>query len=331
MSNLLPRLKKRYKITVEAWKKDCTYSRKYACYRVIDEFGGRLGFQTISNIAYKKREKFILDYLETELQPVIAKYRNNDTLGQKTEKAPIWICWWLGIDIAPALVKQCVKSIIKSAGEHPVHLITKNSYEKYLSIPEYMLQKVQKKQMGFAHLADYIRVSLLEQYGGLWMDATLFCTDTIPEEYFDIPFFTLKSAWRESRYLSHFQWVTFCLGGWKGSVWYSFMREAFEAYWSKEEYAIDYLFFDALIFLARKNIPAIARLIESVPENTPHRDDLQAAMNQALPASEFWNVIQENTTIYKLSWREEYPTKTVKGQQSAYQYFLDLDLGDGLW
>ena len=328
MSNLLPRLKKRYKITIEAWREDYTFSLKYACYRVIDDVARRVGFQKISNIAYKKREKFILDYLEKELQSTIIKYQNNNTLGEKIEKAPIWICWWSGFDGAPALVKQCVKSIIKSAGVHPVHLITKNNYKKYLSIPEYMLQKLEKRQMKVAHLADYIRVSLLEKYGGLWMDATLFCTETIPEEYFDMPFFTLKSSWQESRYLSHFQWTTFCLGGWKGNVWYSFMREAFEMYWKKAEYAIDYLFFDALIFLAKERVPAIKILMDSVPENTPHRDDLQVAMNQALSASEFWNVIQKNTTIYKLSWREEYSTKTKNGDKSINQYFLDMDLGE---
>lgn len=328
MNNFLPRLKKRYQLTEEAWKTDCTFSKRYACYRVVDELGGRLGLQNISNIAYKKREKYILDYLEKELRVVLEKYRNNNSYGEKIENAPIWICWWSGIENAPLLVKQCVKSIIKHAGKHPVHLITKENYEKYLSIPAYMLQKVQNEQMGLAHFADYIRVSLLEKFGGLWMDATLFCTDTIPEEYFDMLFFTLKSPWQESRYLSHFQWTTFCLGGWKGNVWYSFMREALEMYWEKAEYAIDYLFFDALIFVAKKNIPAVAHLMENVPENTPHRDDLQAAMNQMLPATAFWSIIQEDTTIYKLSWREEYSAKTKSGEKSIYQYFLEYDFGE---
>ena len=62
MGNFLPRLKKRYQLTVEAWKSDRTFSIKYACYRVVDELGGRLGLKNISDIAYKKREKYMLDY-----------------------------------------------------------------------------------------------------------------------------------------------------------------------------------------------------------------------------------------------------------------------------
>lgn len=313
------------------WKVDCVFSRKYAWYRVVDEIGGRLGLESISDVAHKKREAFILQYLEKELYSIVEKYQKNNNYGEKTENAPIWICWWSGVENAPELVKQCVRSIIKNAGKHPVYLITEKNYGEYLSIPEYILEKVEKKQMGLAHLADYLRVCLLEKYGGLWMDATLFCSDVIPEQYFEMPFFTLKSEKRKSRYLSEFQWTTFCLGGWKGNVWFSFMREAFEQYWSKADYAIDYLFFDALIFIAKENIPAIRNLMGSVPENTPHRDDLQAAMNQDLPASMFYEIVKKDTTIYKLSWREKYNVKTKEGYPTVYQYFLGMNLGENLW
>ena len=193
------------------------------------------------------------------------------------------------------------------------------------------MQAISEGKMGLAHLADYLRVCLLEKYGGLWMDATLFCSDIIPEQYFEMPFFTLKSEKRKSRYLSEFQWTTFCIGGWKGNVWFSFMREAFEKYWSRADYAIDYLFFDALIYIAKENIPAIRNLMDSVPENTPHRDDLQAAMNQDLPASMFYEIVKKDTTIYKLSWREKYNLKTEEGYPTVYQYFLEMDLGESLW
>lgn len=91
---------------------------------------------------------------------------------------------------------------------------------------------------------------------------------------------------------------------------------------SNADSAIDYLFFDDLIFLAREKIPAVKRYMDSVPENEPHRDDLQAAMNAALPACEFWNVVQDDTIIYKLSWRETYSEKTTDGRDSVYGYFL---------
>lgn len=112
-----------------------------------------------------------------------------------------------------------------------------------------------------AHFADYLRVCLLYKYGGLWLDATIFCADRIPEDYFEVPFFTCKSEYQESKFISHYQWVTFVLGGWKGNVFYAFMKEAFEIYWENNTSAIDYLFFDELIYIARENVTAIKQMI----------------------------------------------------------------------
>ena len=237
---------------------------------------------------------------------VIQKYKNIEEKGTKVENALIWVCWWNGIEKAPPIVKQCIKSIVKNSGAHKVIIISEDNYSDYISIPKDIYKRMKNGEMGLAHFADYLRVSLIEQYGGLWLDATIFCSETVAESYFRLPFFTLKSPYKESKYASKYQWVTFCLGGWKGNVFYSFMREAFEAYWSKNELAIDYLFFDYIILLARENCPYIKELMDQVPENTPHRDDLQAAMNACLPADSFKDVIKSDTSLYKLSWRESY-------------------------
>lgn len=325
MSNLIPRLKKRYDMTARNWKSDCHFSKKLAWLRIADDIGGRAHLHTLSNWAHAKKEKWILNYLTDLLQPVILKYRDVDNTGIQEKNAPIWICWWTGEETAPPLVRQCIKSIRKNAGNHSVHMITQNNYGDYITIPEFILKKMQNGQMGLAHFADYLRVSLLEEYGGLWLDATMFCSREVPEECFSIPFFTCKSRIMKGYYLSDFQWVTFCLGGWKQNIFYQYMKEAFECYWKVADVAIDYLFFDHLIYLGKQHIPAVKKYLEAVPINNIHRDDLQAAMNEALPAEEFWNVVQKDTALYKLSWRETYMPKTPDGKLSVYGYLLEME------
>jgi hypothetical protein len=124
-----------------------------------------------------------------------------------------------------------------------------------------MLQKVADGKIGFAHLADYIRVKLLATHGGLWLDATIFCSQQIPDMCFELPLFTCKGPVRECEYVSDYRWVTFCLGGWKGNVFYRYLVDAFEQYWSKNDYAIDYLFFDHIIHLAYNQIPSIGSML----------------------------------------------------------------------
>lgn len=322
MSKLYSRLKRRMDMTVKSWKNDCRFSKKLAFYRVCDELGGRLGFKRLSAFAHGRKDEWILGYLQNKLASVIEKYKFDDNIGKKVENAPIWICWWTGEDSAPPLVQRCIESIRKNSNGHPVILITKENYGEYLTIPDYILDKVNIGCMGLAHLADYIRVCLLEKYGGLWLDTTIFCSDKIPEEYFNIPFFTCKSEIKKGMYLSDFQWVTFCLGGYKNHVIFRFLKAAFEYYWSDEDTAIDYLFFDDLIYIGKENIESMRLALDSVPINNIHRDDLQAAMNAALPASEFENVIKSDTRIYKLSWRETYIELSPDGCETVFGYFL---------
>ena len=64
------------------------------------------------------------------------------------------------------------------------------------------------------------------------------------------------------------------------------------------------------------------KMIDNVPINNIHRDELQAAMNAAEKARKFHEIINSNTVLYKLSWRETYSLKTADGEESIYSYFL---------
>lgn len=325
MADLFARVKRRCKTTADNWKNDQHFSGELAVLRFADDIGSRLGLRSLSTRAHKCKDEFILNYLKNLLTPVIEKYKDDTYQGEESkDSAPIWVCWWNGEERAPAMVRQCIKSIHKNAGCHPVNLITEASVSEYLDIDKHIYEKFKAGHIGAAHFADYLRVCLLERYGGIWLDATMFCSKAVPNEYFEYPFFTCKSELRKGYYLSDFQWVTFCLAGWKHNVFYRFIKEAFEYYWRAQDTAIDYLFFDDIIYIAKETIPSIRTLMENVPLNNLHRDDLQAAMNAALPAEMFWNVVKEDTVLYKLSWRETYPQKTQDGTPTVFDYFLKM-------
>lgn len=327
MADLYARVKKRCKATADNWKNDRQFSSKLAMLRFADDIGGRLGLCGLSARAHKQKDEFILAHLKNLLAPIIERYKNDTYQGEEPkDPAPIWVCWWSGEESAPALVRQCIKSIRKNAGCHPVNLIDEKNYAEYLSIPEYILQKVKSGRMCIANFSDYLRVSLLSTYGGIWLDATIFCSRTIPEQYFEMPLFTCKSEPVECRYLSKFRWTSFCIGGNKGHVFYRFFKAALETYWQHEQSSIDYLLVDYIIETAYRNIPVVNDDMDAVPLNNLRRDNLQAAMNAALPAEMFWNVVKEDTVLYKLSWRENYSEKTLDGEPTVYDYFLKMPL-----
>ena len=176
--------------------------------------------------------------------------------------------------------------------------------------------------MCVANFSDYLRFSLLARYGGLWLDATIFCSQKLPEEFFRMPVFTCRGRTGSGQYFSDYQWTAFCFGGHQGNVMFRFLQAAFDAYWKRHPVSIDYLLVDYLIKLVQNQNEKVGALMGAVPENNLCRDDLQAAMNAALPATEISKIIQQDTVLYKLSWREKYETLTPNGEESVYGVFL---------
>jgi hypothetical protein len=93
----------------------------------------------------------------------------------------------------PQLVKLCNKSVKKYIPKDiaELHFICKDNLANYLDVPDYIWKKHEEGKISTAHFSDYIRVSLLAKYGGLWLDATIFVTSDLTPGL-DKDLFTLK-------------------------------------------------------------------------------------------------------------------------------------------
>lgn len=307
----------------KSYKSDKEFSKEFARNNLYCSIAGLLKQNKVVAKRNKIKNEFVVDYLTNIYFDVIEKFKNDDFQGDNISDAPIWVCWWTGEETAPDIVKQCIKSIRKNAGNHTVNIITKQNYSQYLDIPEYILEKVNDGRMCVANFSDYLRFSLLAKYGGLWIDATIFCSREISPEFFEKPVFTCKYYSENSSCISASRWTTFCIGGWKGNVFFRFMQEAFECYWQKEDYAIDYLLVDYTIYMAYCYVSTFKDSIDSLKNNNVHRNELAKAMVEGKPAEYFDLVINPETVFYKLSWREKYPLLTNNGEKSVYAYFLE--------
>ncbi len=308
---------------INNFRNDFKFSKKLAFYRLSGDLLTKLNLNKLTKSAYKAKDECILAYLKSSLSSVIDKINDNTTNGIYVDNAPIWVCWWTGEETAPPLVKRCIRSIRENAGKHPVNFIDQNNYSDYLDIPDYIINKVEANQICLANFSDYLRVSLIDKFGGLWIDATIFVSDVIPEKYFSLPFFTCKSPEEECGYISRMRWTAFVVGGWKNNVFFNYMQEMFTTYWLYHDSSIDYLLVDYLIELAYSEIPYIKNLINNVPINNTHRDNLQDAMYKALPGDMFNSVLDNDTILYKLSWRESFPTESSNKKESLYSYFIN--------
>lgn len=124
----------------------------------------------------------------------------------------IWQYWAQGYDQVPAIVKACLDSVDKYAGEYRIIRLTDENLPDYLDLPEF----VQRKRTTYsrAHFADLLRLLLLKTYGGVWMDATILMSGPIPREWGDADFFVFRrdpaepdyKYWRNT-YAYYFGWA----------------------------------------------------------------------------------------------------------------------------
>ena len=84
--------------------------------------------------------------------------------------------WWQGWDQAPPIVLKCLESwhYHHSPLEWNIILLDKNNIANFIDLNKAISEQV-IKLMSIISLSDVIRWMLLYEYGGVWVDATLFC------------------------------------------------------------------------------------------------------------------------------------------------------------
>lgn len=123
----------------------------------------------------------------------------------------IWQYWAQGYDNVPEIVKMCLDSVDKYAGDYTVIRLSDANLCEYLEIPDYIVSK--RDAYSHAFFSDLLRVMLLSSYGGLWLDATVMLSSPIPGEYANYDFFLYqrdpeepnKEYW-ENVYSYYYSW-----------------------------------------------------------------------------------------------------------------------------
>jgi hypothetical protein len=108
----------------------------------------------------------------------------------------IFILWFQGFENAPYLVKRCVESWKYYNKDWNIILLDRTNLIEYIDISTRI--DLTNKQLLLAHESDIIRLCLLEKYGGVWADATLFCNKPLDNwlpEYATKEFFAYSRPW----------------------------------------------------------------------------------------------------------------------------------------
>jgi hypothetical protein len=134
----------------------------------------------------------------------------------------IWLLWLQGYDQAPLVVRKCYESWLKHNPGWEIIFLDETNLSKYIALkPRHTTDQA---------LSDILRINLLAQYGGIWIDATCFCTKPLDEwlhEFMISGFFAFDRP-APDRMLS--SWF---LASYTDNYIVQAYQKAVEAYWDK--------------------------------------------------------------------------------------------------
>ena len=145
----------------------------------------------------------------------------------------IWIMWSQGISNAPFPVQKCIDSWRTENPDWEIIFLDNSNLSDYVAL-DLPAEKLSK--MDLTKQSDLIRLQLLIKYGGVWADATTFCTKPLESwihEYTDSGFFAFSNAGRGKIMASWFMVSS------KGSPIPLKLRDAFVKFFIENDFKND--------------------------------------------------------------------------------------------
>jgi hypothetical protein len=232
---------------------------------------------------------------------------------------PVWVCWWQGAEAMPPLVRACYNSLLRSAGTHPVHLLTGANYQEFIDLPDFILEKFKKGIITPTHLSDILRMGLLYKHGGFWLDATVLVTAPLPD-FAGQELFTLKRA-PDNQYVAQGRWSAYLFYLNRGNLLADFLNTLFAEYWRRESDLCNFFLIDYCIALAYDFIPAVKELLDAVPRSNPQIYALRKKLAAAY-AEPFYQELVAQNVFHKLTYKADFPERTADGARTFYGQLL---------
>lgn len=208
----------------------------------------------------------------------------------------IWTCWFQGRENAPDLVQRCISSWEKKNPGWSLRCLDAATAGLYADVGT--IVDLERQAVTAASLSDILRILLLREYGGVWVDATLYCNRPLDEWLADVfgrGFFAFATP-GEDRLLSSWFIATtpdnHILTRWHASV---------ARYWSRRSASDDYFWFHHQFTDMCESDPELRQLWDEVPKisaDGPHSIEGLSSDSEGSAADVDWA-----TPVFKLTHR----------------------------
>ncbi len=254
----------------------------------------------------------------------------NDTVAREAERQAgvkeeiphiLWTCWLQGEESAPPLVKACWRSQKENLLGYEHRVLTLQNYRQWVALPHIVEEKYRRGIIPAASFSDLLRLAVLKAYGGIWLDATVYCSGNTSTE--------LRERWKAVensrltlfRYFNRGSMQASGISAWfiaapKENVVLSAVLDTLLAYWHEHNCLVDYYIFHLFITAILKKTP---RLLSMMPrENSRHSLLLAGAVSKQYDERQ-WQELASHVCFHKLNYRKATPEAIAAG---SYQEMI---------
>ncbi len=217
---------------------------------------------------------------------------------QKSNK--VWVCWMQGLEQAPALVQRCYRSLQDNLNGKEIVLLTENNLDQYVHIPDFIIEKLHKGIITRTHFSDILRLELLIQQGGTWIDATVFCSGgDIPKYMMEDEFFIFQKV-KPGSDGSAINMSSWFMSAWSNQKFLLATRELLYAYWQKNDHMIDYFLLHLFMMIVKDYYIEEWKQIIPYPNSLPHV--LQLMQFEPFDQRR-WDAVCKASPFHKLTYK----------------------------
>ena len=235
----------------------------------------------------------------------------------------IWQYWDQGInEELPIVVKLCFDSVDKYKGDYEVIRLDKNSLHDYVDIPDFILKKRNDQKIKIAFFTDIVRLALLDLYGGVWLDATIFLSGPIDSNILNQDFFMFQRSknannkefwinfnhdyfgWDDGHYVNILN--SFIVANVNNTIIHNIF-EVLIIFWELEDNIPHYFLFQIMLNQLFESHTELNKGI-IIDDTFPHM--LITILNKDLDV-DFLNDIFSRCSIHKLTYIDDFPINSV--------------------
>ncbi len=274
--------------------------------------------------AYSVVTQRVDEVLERRYQSVLDRYadhvKQRETDGEQGYEVPkiIWTAWLQGLDNAPEMVKACVASQRAHFPGYEVRVLDLDNYRQWVDLPQEIEDKYRRGRIPPASFSDLLRLAAVRKHGGIWMDATVYCSGFGNEKLTARWQRIMQSELTMFRYFRKGETQSIGLSTWfvaavPEQLNVSAVLDMLLAYWHDYDCLVDYYIIHQFMRMSLRRFPEVVGRMPR--ENSFHSLLLGDALGKDFHEDD-WNELVAHVSLHKLNYR-----KASEVSKNKYGYY----------